>query len=65
MIHITIELIENFEELNIKAIRKFGTGTSDRFFTVKKKELDAIEDIEFKRTFINNKVAELLEDLIE
>ncbi len=65
MLHITIEVIENFEGLNLKASRKFATGSSDRFFTIKKKDLDLYEDPEEKKKFINNRIAELTDDLIE
>lgn len=60
MLHITVEIIENFEGVQIKGKRHFGNGSSDLSMFVTKKALDAIETPEAE---IDGKVLEIIHDL--
>jgi hypothetical protein len=63
MLHLTAEVIENFEGVRIKCTRKYGNGESLRHKLYKKKELEALGDEEAQWNEINLCVTDMLTGL--
>ncbi|OGG65153.1 hypothetical protein A2Z56_02580 [Candidatus Kaiserbacteria bacterium RIFCSPHIGHO2_12_45_16] len=61
MLHIIIEVVENYEGLTIKGTRKFGTGESLRSHHTPRKDLEQV--VETKEIFIKDCVSHVIDTL--
>lgn len=61
--HLTAEVIENFEGVTVTCTRKFATGESRRIKVYKKKELEALGDEEAQWNEIDLCVEDMFNNL--
>ncbi len=63
MLHLTAEVIENYEGVRVSCTRKYGNGESRRGKLYKKEELEALGDEEAQRDEINQCVVDMFNGL--
>lgn len=63
MLHLTAEVIENFEGVRVSCTRKYGNGESRLGKIYKTKELEALGDEEAQRDEINQCVVDMFNSL--
>jgi hypothetical protein len=65
MLHLTAEVIENYEGVRVSCTRKYGNGESRRGKLYKKADLEELVDEEAQRDEINQCVVDMFNRLRE
>ena len=65
MLHLTAEVIENYDGVRVKCTRKYGNGESLRHKLYKTEDLEALGDEEAQRDEINQCVVDMFNGLRE